>query len=293
MSSTVDLHIHSNRSSDGDFSPLHIVRLARENRMRAIAISDHDTMAAYPEALRYGEEQGVEVIPSMELTTLYGDREFHLLLPFVDWTSSVVGELVSEVADRRIQEARERVEKLQALGFPITWKEVVEESGPFPPLGVTIAQILLKKAEKIPDPSLRKYIEGKNRLFAPYEFYKDFFMDGRPASVPRRNVLLVEVLDVVRQTGAVPVLAHPGAYFQRVQKEDLVQLKAAGLQGLEVYTSYHGAEQESYYRDLAEELGLVVTAGSDFHGSIKPHIPFGSLNHGTYEMVEELKKRRP
>lgn len=287
----IDLHIHSNKSSDGDFTLFHIMKLAKEKRMKAISISDHDTVAAYPEALHLGREAGIEVIPSIELTTTFEDREFHLLLPFVDWKSKVVSHLVSEVTKKRLQEARERVKKLQELEFDITWEEVLTESEPFPPLGVTIAQILLRKADK-DDDSLKKYLRGEDRHLAPYHFYKDYFMEGKPASVPRRNLNIVKVLDVVSQTGAVPVLAHPGAYFQRVRKEDLVVLKEKGLQGLEVYTSYHSSEQEELYKKMSEEFDLVPTAGSDFHGTIKPHIPFGSMKRGGYWMVEELRKRR-
>jgi len=293
MASLIDLHIHSSKSSDGDFSPFHIVQLAKEKKMRAISIADHDTVAAYPETLRYGKKADVEIIPSMELTTIFEEREFHLLLPFVDWKSRIVADLISQVAKRRIKEARERVKKLQELGFDITWREVQKEAGPFPPLGVTIAQILLLKAEKENDSKFWKYLEEKNRPLAPYYFYKDYFMDGKPASVPRQNLPILDVLDVIPLTGAVPVLAHPGAYFQKTKKKDLVVLKDKGLQGLEVYTSYHASEQSELYNKMARELDLVPTAGSDFHGTIKPHIPFGSLNHGWYWMVEELKKRRP
>lgn len=288
----IDLHIHSNRSSDGDFTPFHILKLAQEKRMEAISISDHDTVAAYPEALHLGKKAGVEVIPSIELTTLFEDREFHLLLPFVNWKSETIAQFISQVTERRMQEARERVTKLRELGFDLTWNEVLRESEPFPPLGVTIAQILLRKTERKNNSLLKKYLKGENRFLAPYHFYKDYFMEGKPASVPRRNLDILHVLDRVPQTGAVPVLAHPGAYFQRTRKKDLVALKERGLQGLEVYTSYHSSEQTKMYKKMAEGLDLVPTAGSDFHGTIKPHIPFGSLNNGGYWMVEELKKRR-
>jgi predicted metal-dependent phosphoesterase TrpH len=293
MPSPIDLHIHSSKSSDGDFSPFRIVQLAQEKKMKAISIADHDTVAAYPEALRFGKKAGVEIIPSIELTTLYEEREFHLLLPFVDWKSKVINGLIAQVAKRRIMEAKGRIEKLIGLGFDITWKEVQKEAGPFPPLGVTIAQILIGKAERENDPRLAKYLEGKNRPLAPYYFYKDFFMDGKPASVPRQNLNILDVLDIIPRAGAVPVLAHPGAYFQKTKKKDLVVLKEKGLQGLEVYTSYHSPEQAESYHRMARELDLVPTAGSDFHGTIKPHIPFGFLTQGGYWMVEELKKRRP
>lgn len=293
MPSPIDLHIHSCKSSDGDFSPFHIVQLAKEKKLKAISITDHDTVAAYPETLRYGKESSVEIIPSMELTTLFEEREFHLLLPFVDWKSKIVSDLISQAAKRRVKEARGRIKKLQELGFDITWKEVRKEAGVFPPLGVTIAQILLRKAEEDKNSMLEKYLEEENRPLAPYYFYKDYFMEGKSASVPRQNLSILEVLDIISQTGAVPVLAHPGAYFQNVKKQDLVALKKRGLQGLEVYSSYHSSEQSELYNQMALDLDLVPTAGSDFHGTIKPHIPFGSLNQGGYWMVEELRKRRP
>jgi len=289
----IDLHVHSNQSSDGDFPPYHLIRVAKDLGLKALAISDHDTVAAFPQAILDGNDMGIEVIPSMELTTLYEDREFHLLLPFIDWTKAIVKDLTDQVATRRFQEARERVSKLQDLGFQLTWKEVLEESGDHPPLGVTIAQALLKKAATSGDVRVQRYLEESKRLYAPYLFYRDYFAEGKPAAVPRRNISLVEILKTVNRTGGVPVLAHPGAPFQRVTREDLSALKAAGLQGLEVYSSYHDQAMSEFYSDMADEFDLVPTAGSDFHGRIKPNVKLGSIAHGGYWMVEELKKRRP
>lgn len=291
-SGRVDLHIHSNKSSDGDFTPFHIVRLAREEKMRAISISDHDTVAAYPEALEFAEEEDVEVIPGIELTTIFQNREFHLLLPFVDWKKKIISRIIDRISKGRVEEAKERVRKLQEIGFDINWKEVAGKSKSGPPLGVAIAQILLDKASRKNHPLLRKYLEGENRSYAPYLFYEDYFMEGKPAWVPKQNMSLLEVLKLAPQTEGVPVLAHPGAYFQRASPEDLAVLKENGLQGLEVYTSYHSSSQIEFYKKIAEELDLVPTAGSDFHGRIKPHIPFGSVEEGEYWMVAELRKRR-
>lgn len=292
MSEKIDLHIHSNRSSDGDFTPFHIVRLAKEYGLRAISISDHDTVAAYPEALEYGEEMGVEIVPSIELTTLFDGREFHLLLPFVNWKKRVIAGIIDKVVEARVKEAQGRVRKLREMGFDISWREVVKKSRSNPPLGVFIAKILLDKAEERKDPAFEKYFEERSRIFAPYIFYEDYFMEGKPAHVPKRNVDLLEILKLAPQTEGVPVLAHPGAYFQKATKQDLGVLKDNGLQGLEIYSSYHSHDQTVFYKEIAEELDLVLTAGSDFHGKIKPHIPFASLDYGEYWMIEELRKRR-
>lgn len=293
MAGSVDLHIHSDKSSDGEYAPSHLVHLAKEKGLKAISITDHDTLDAYPEALHVGKKAGMEVIPGIELTTLFDKREFHLLLYFVSWENTLLKKLIKEVADRRILEAKGRVDKLRKLGFAVEWKEVLEESSPYPPLGVTIAQVLLKKAARSGDPRLNEYLDGTNRQYAPYLFYKDYFAEGRPAFVRRQNVHLRKVLALAPQTCGVPVLAHPGAPFQQVTEEDLKVLRGLGLQGLEVYTSYHTAEMAATYERLAVTRDLVPTAGSDFHGQIKPQVAFGSLDNGGYWMVEELKKRRP
>jgi len=293
MSGYVDLHIHSDRSSDGTYAPADLVHMAAANGFAAISISDHDTVAAYPAALEASNGSGVEVVPSMEVTTLFDGREFHLLLPFVDWAGAVIAEISQRVTEGRAVEARERVEKLTELGLGISWAEVEAVTGATPPLGVSIAQILLDKPSSKDDAALKKYFEGEARQWAPYFFYRDYFMEGKPAFVPKRHISLLEVLDVAPGAGAVPVLAHPGAYFENATRDDLTRLKERGLAGLEVYTTYHQPEQTAFYAEAAKELDLVPTAGSDFHGRIKPHVVFGAIKDGGVWMVEELRKRRP
>jgi hypothetical protein len=136
-------------------------------------------------------------------------------------------------------------------------------------------------------------MEKEGGSAGPYLFYQDYFMEGKSAYVPKRHIPLLDVLAAAPRTGGVPVLSHPGAYFQLTTKEDLEDLKGHGLAGIEVYTFYHTPDQTASYRRMADELGLVPTAGSDFHGKIKPHIAFGALTDGRYWMVEELRKRRP
>jgi len=292
MSGRVDFHVHSHKSCDGDFSPAELVGFARNFDMRAISISDHDTVAAYPEAVEAGREAGVEVIPGIEVTTLFGGREFHLLLPFVDWTSPALAAIIEGQTRCRMDEARERVEKIRGLGFALTMEDVQEKTNGAPPLGVKIAQVLLENPENEKNAALEFFYRKENRPYAPYMFYKEHFAEGKAAYVPKKFVGLLDVLTASPETGGVPVLAHPGAYFQQTTREDARVLKEHGLAGMEVYTFYHTAEQVAFYRGMAEELDLVPTAGSDFHGRIKPHVAFGALREGDYGMVERLKKRR-
>lgn len=288
----VDLHIHSNFSCDGDFAPAELIGFAAQQGFRAISIADHDTVAAYPEALRAGEARGVEVIPSMEVTTLFDGREFHVLLPFVDWEAPGVARIIERTMESRFDEARERVDLLRQAGVEVGWEEVLAATSGVAPLGVRIGQIILEKPQSLGDPLLAKYREPENKDFGPYLFYRDFFTEGKPAYVTKRHIGLVEVLDLAPGTGAAAVLSHPGAYFQRTTRNDLVALKDRGLAGVEVFTSYHTETQVAAYKRLAEELDLVPTAGSDFHGRIKPHVAFGSLRDGRYWMVERLREKR-
>jgi predicted metal-dependent phosphoesterase TrpH len=292
MSGRVDLHVHSNKSSDGDFSPAELVGLAAERGMRAISIADHDTVAAYPEAVELGRRAGVEVIPGIEVTTIFGGREFHLLLPFVDWTSPAMVAIVESQTESRMNETRERIGKVRALGFVLTMDEVLKKSNGAPPLGVKIAQTILENPENRHRPELEPFYRAENDRRAPYMFYKEYFTEGGPAYVPKAFLGLFDVLAAAPATGGAPVLAHPGAYFMQTTAEDLRALKERGLAGLEVFTFYHTDEQTAFYRDLAAELDLVATAGSDFHGRIKPHVALGALKEGDYGMVERLKTRR-
>ncbi|MFQ6082035.1 MAG: PHP domain-containing protein [Candidatus Aminicenantia bacterium] len=287
----IDLHIHSNKSSDGDFSPSQICHLAKEKNLKAISIADHDTLDAYPEAIFASQKEGLEVIPNIELTTSFQTREFHLLLPFINWTKKEIYEILEKVNQKKEDEAKKRVGALQQLGFDITWEEVKKSTKSHPPLGVVIAKVLLDKEEKKKNSLLRKYFEGENRFFAPYKFYQDYFTKNKPAYFPKEQIDIRQAIKTGKQFQGVPVLAHPGAYFQRADENDILQLKKEGLEGLEVYTSYHTPEQVKFYLALARKLDLVPTAGSDFHGGIKPHITLGALKDGEYWMIEELKKR--
>jgi hypothetical protein len=295
----VDLHIHSCWSGDADFRPEELVRRAKELGFEAISIADHDSVRAYPAALLAGEEAGLEVIPSLEMTTQYEGREFHLLMPFVDWRSPRLSAVLERAREVRLSEGAERVANLERLGFPISWEEVLaaaERKGEdVLPVGVFIARVLLDKPEMRRSPDWAKYYGRSGGEPDSFLFYSDYFEKGRPAYAPKRYIDLGEVLAMAPGTGAAPVLAHPGASFVRADRRDLEQLKDTGLKGLEVYTSYHQppvcADRSlvAHYLDLANRLGLVPTAGSDFHGQIKPFIPFGFVREGRAWMIDALR----
>lgn len=282
----IDLHIHSNKSSDGDLSVEEIVKLA-SGKLRAISIADHDTLDAYPEAVEIGEKNKVEVIPSVEITTNFNGRELHILSPFVKKEGQIL-ELLEKLKEGRYFLAEERIKKLQKIGFSIKMDDVLSFSTNAIPIGTAIARFLFLSQ---PDhPLLKKYLDEPAR--APYRFYKDYFEPGGSAYVPFNYVSIEEAMEAVKNSGGVPVLAHPGASFCKVNKEELSYLKGKGLVGVEVWTSYHSQEKKLFYFQSAMELDLIPTPGSDFHGSIKPHVQFASIEEGDYSIIEKLMERR-
>jgi predicted metal-dependent phosphoesterase TrpH len=257
-----------------------------------VSFSDHDTTAAYPAAIETGRDADVEIVPGMEVTAMYDGREFHCLLPLLDWTHPVIARISGYVNDGRWIEARERVDNLRRLGFDLTWEEVEAAVGTTPPLGVRIAQILLDKPGSRRDPKLRPFYDEAGRPIAPKHFYIAYFMEGKEAFAPKRHIPLLDVLDLAPASGAVPVLSHPGAYFQNTTRADLARLRERGLEGLEVYTSYHDEAQTRFFAEAARDFDLVATAGSDFHGRVKPQVPFGLIRDGHYGMIDALRSRR-
>ena len=157
------------------------------------------------------------------------------------------------------------------------------------PTGVSYLRALLERGENRGDPRLKDYIDGA-RSDSPYlNFYLDYLAGGRPASVPIRFISTPEAIRLVRSLGGISILAHPS----EAKDQRLYDLIGAGLEGLEVYSSYHGEEDEQYFKDVCDRYGLLMTAGSDFHGrEIKPNVPLGELRGASYDLVERLRQAR-
>ncbi len=147
----------------------------------------------------------------------------------------------------------------------------------------------MEREENRRDFRLRVYIDGE-RSDSPYlNFYLDYLAGGKPASVPTRFISTPKAIRLVRWLGGIPILAHPS----EVKDERLLDLIGAGLEGLEVYSSYHGEEDEQYFEDVCNRYGLLATAGSDFHGrEIKPDVPLGELRGASYDLVEKLRQAK-
>ncbi|MEW5978399.1 MAG: PHP domain-containing protein [Acidobacteriota bacterium] len=291
MAGFVDLHIHSHFSGDGEFSPRELFEMAARSDLCAFSISDHDTLAAADQGLLLAKEFEIEFVPNVEISTEYQDRSYHVLAPLIDPHDRELDDLLAAQQLARVEQARGRVARLQELGFDITYDEVERSTGEATPVGPAIAELLLQKQSSRSDSRLQPYLTGEKSRGRAIHFYRDFFRRGCPAYAEARDTDLLKALQVIRESGGVPVLAHPGAKGFSADEAAIEFFTQAGMEGLEVYSSYHSPQDTQRFAEIADRFGLVASAGSDFHGRVKPHVAFGSVRFRGRDLLEELKRR--
>lgn len=270
--SRIDLHSHTT-ASDGSLTPEELVRLANRQGVSALAVTDHDTIAGLPRAIAEGERLGVEIIPGIEISCLYGETELHILGYFINPEDPCLKPALTAYWASREDRNPLIVQRLNELGCDVTYAEVKAVAGAATVGRPHIAQALLRKG----------YVRSVSEAFDRY------LADGGPAYVPRRLPPPVEAIGLIRQTGGIPVLAHP-VYTARI-KEPFEQicatLKGFGLMGIESIYSSHNQQQTDRYCSISREQGLLVTGGSDFHGEAKPNLLVGT-GYGNLEVPADL-----
>ncbi len=255
---TIDLHIHTT-ASDGTASPAQVVRMAGELGLSAISVADHDTVSGCGEAMAEGRALGVEVVPGVEFSSRYG-RTIHILGYFLNTESPALTRVLDWIVAERDQRNGKMAALMAADGIPVDYAEMKARFGPVigrPNFGQLLVE--LGYAESVQD-AFDRYIEK-----------------GQPYYLPRKMLSIERSVEVIREAGGVPVLAHPFQY--RLEEPALRQLiehcMDHGLLGLECRYSLYDEQQSQYLLSLAREYGLAPTGGSDFHGSNKPHIRLG------------------
>ncbi len=276
----IDLHVHSN-ASDGTFTPTELISEAKRAGLSAFALTDHDTTAGIPEAVRAAEACGMELIPGVELSTEYEGVEIHVLGLYIDIENAVLQKQMADFRQSRDNRNVVMLEKLRAEGFDIT-QEALEAC--FPDAVITrahIARYLLEKGY-IPDmkTAFTKYIGDRGRCYV-----------GRPKITP------TDAVDYIMAAGGTAILAHPVTYsISYVQLQRMLhEMKAHGLSGMEAIYSENTAADEMVMKRIAREEGLLISGGSDFHGTNKPDIRLG-VGHGKlyvpYSILEAIKAER-
>lgn len=273
----IDLHTHTTLS-DGSMTPEELVRYALDKGLAAVAVTDHDNVGGVSRALDEGDKLGIEVIAGVEISVDFS-TEMHLLGYFPNGYSESILKMLEDLRVRRELRNHKIVIKLEEIGFDIIMEEVNSKAEGGIVGRPHIARALAEKG----------YVESMNEAFEKY------LGVGKPAYFRKDKLLPQEGIGEIIRAGGIPVLAHPifiGLPYDRLDR--LVgELAGNGLKGIEVFYSWHTEEQTSELLKIAEKYGLLVTGGSDFHGSFKPDIEIG-IGTGTlkvpYSLLEALKQ---
>ncbi len=272
----VDLHTHSDRS-DGTLSPNQLIDLAGRLGLEAVAITDHDSLEGYDLAQPYAQRAGVELVCGVELSTKYQDRSIHVLGYFFERPPGETfrGHLACVQKARRERNGR-LTERLRQLGLSIRLEDA-EQLGRSQTGRPHFAQLLVN----------RGYVSSIREAF------KVYLDESAPGYVERRDPSLENVLRWIREAGGISSWAHPGRAIREAKgsaRDFFEELGAKGLDAVEVYHVDHTADEMAQFRSAAENLGLGITGGSDFHGAEKGRAQLGALNLPS-SLLEALRTR--
>ena len=263
----IDLHIHST-ASDGSLTPADIIDHAQKLNLAAIAITDHDSVDGSKEALQIDIPPSLHFLTGVEISAAHppffpGSGSFHILGYAIHLDNRDLNQALSKLQDARKNRNPEILKRLNKLGFRISLEEVNQEVGEGQLGRPHIAYAMLKKG----------FVASINEAFDKY------LGNAGPAYVDKDRIECEQAISIIRAAGGVPVLAHPALLnIENDQKLDalLQNLVKIGLAGIEVYYPGHSPQQIRQYTELAENYGLLMTGGTDFHGSITPDTKMGS-----------------
>ena len=252
----VDLHIHST-ASDGRLTPADIVREAAERGLTFIALADHDTVDGIAPAQAAAQAfPGLKVIPCVEISTDIPHDEVHVLGYFIDYTDHELRATLDRFKNSRLRRAQGMVAKLADLGIHIDWQRVQEIAG-----GSSIGR-----------PHIAQAMMEKGCIASIKQAFSEYLGHDRPAYVEREKMTPAETVELIIKAKGLPVLAHPLTLSD--PEAMIVELKAAGLVGVEAYYNGYTTEEINRLVGLANRYNLIVTGGSDYHG-LEPNTETG------------------
>ncbi len=261
-----DLHLHS-IYSDGSLTLKELLGESKGEGLSFISITDHDTLnhLFHIETSVLNNDSNIEIIPGIELTTTWKDVESHILGYYIDWENPILINFIDKVSRTREKRMKLMVEKLCAIGIDIDFETIKSKAKGGYLARNHIAEVLLE----------RGYIKTIKEAFNP-----TFLGKGGKIWVERVEACPEDVMKVIRISGGVSVLAHPGntpGSLERITMNTIKLLKDWGLQGIEAFQPKHGSQDTKHYVKIARDLDLILTGGSDYHGKYSPDISLGEV----------------
>ncbi len=276
----IDLHIHSS-ASDGTLSPAEILFQAKNLHLKAIAITDHDTIEGSKAALSVGIPPSTKFLTGVEISVspppllpLFGS--FHILGYAIRLDDSDLNKTLKVLQTARKNRNPRIMERLCNQGFDLSLEELYSEFGDSQVGRPHIARLMVKKG----------YVKSIDEAFDEY------IGSVRPAYVDKYRLYCARAIEIIDGAGGIAVLDHPfilKTKRKEVLEDLIITLKKMGLRGLEVYYPDHSSADTDYYSMLARRHGLLMTGGTDFHGFIKSDIEMGYGN-GSFQVPYELSE---
>lgn len=270
----IDLHSHTT-ASDGRLTPEALVQAAAGAGITVLAVTDHDTVAGLAAATAAATQHGLRLVPGIEITTLHHGREIHVLGHFVDPAEPALLRFDEALRIERAERMDRMVAKLRSFGFPVSIEHVRRVAGD----------------AHLGRPHLARVLVDLGYVADVRDAFDRYLGDGKAAAVPRFEVSVAEAIGLIHGAGGTATVAHPGV--SRVNRLELAEFRALGLDGLEVAHSDHPPSQREKLLELALGFDLVPTAGSDFHGlDIAKDRRLGTMDTGAQNLAR-LEARRP
>lgn len=275
----IDLHVHSN-VSDGSFTPKELVAEAVRCNLAAFALTDHDTVAGVAEAVLAAKDTGIEVIPGAEISAGYKKKDIHILGLLLRPNDEKLQSTLEQAIKERDLRNEKMADNLAKGGLDI---DIERLRAAFPP------ETVLTRAH------FARYLAETRQVRSINAAFDHYLNADGPYYVPRKYITPEDAISLIKDAGGIPVLAHPLIYHLPEEELDSLigRLKDAGLAGLEVFYSSNTGFDEGIVRRYANKYDLLMTGGSDFHGSNKPHISLGSGKGNLkipYSVLDHLKE---
>ncbi len=274
----IDLHTHTCKS-DGSYTPTELVDYAIEKGLSAVAVTDHDSIEGLDEALLHAKslkEKGlpsVEVVSGIEFSTKYGEQDVHVVGLFIAYDSPVFQEALDNFVDSRTNRNKKMCQNLQGAGIDITYEKLRAR---YPDSVITRAHYASYLLEE-------GYVKSRQDAFAQY------LGDHTKYFVPREKVTPEQAVKLILHAGGIPILAHPPLYHMGNDRLDALTaaLKKEGLMGIEAFYSTYSNQDIRDMQRLAAKYDLLLSGGSDFHGTNKPGLDLG-CGYGKLYVPEEV-----
>jgi len=242
----VDLHVHTT-ASDGLLGPVELVRAVRASQVEVFSVTDHDTVDGLDEAKGAADAADLALIAGIELSAHWGTVEFHILGYFIDPAHAALRALLHTTREARRARLHTMLSRLHAMGMRVPADDVLARA----------------QNGNVGRPHLARALVERGFVGSADEAFDRYLGTGKPAYVPRPDVSVRDAIRVIREAGGIASLAHPGLHNRDEAIPDLV---AVGLAAIEAYHPKHAFGRARRYRRIAQQHGLLITGGSDFHG---------------------------